>query len=163
MTLLPPTHSHKPHGAVPQQLPAGRRGRDTGRAMSQENVEIARAFFEAYNRQDFEAALKDAAPNFVLDFSRSLGPYRGVYRLDQIRSLMGDMTATFESVQFEAHEFIEVGEDVVVSVTTHFRGREGIEVTARVAHLWTIRGCTVVCVALYQELREALEAVGLRE
>ncbi len=53
--------------------------------MSQENVATARAFLEAYNREDFEAALKHATPGFVLDFSRALGPYRGVYPRNQVR------------------------------------------------------------------------------
>jgi ketosteroid isomerase-like protein len=131
--------------------------------MSQENVEIARAFFEAYNRQDFEAALKDAAPDFVLDFSRSLGPYRGLYRLDRIRDLFEDINSTFESVRFEAHEFLDAAEYVVVPVTTRFQGREGIEVKADVTHLWTFRDGAVVRVSLYEERREALEAAGLRE
>ena len=131
--------------------------------MSQENVEIIRAFFEAYNREDFDAALKDAAPAFVLDFSRSLGPYRGEYRLEQIRDLFAEINETFDSVRFEAHDFIDAGEGVVVPVTTHFRGRDGIEVQARVTHLWTIRDGAVTSVSLYQELPKALEAVGLRE
>jgi ketosteroid isomerase-like protein len=131
--------------------------------MSQENVEIIRAFFEAYNREDFEAALKDAAPGFVLDFSRSLGPYRGVYRLDQIRGLFEEINATFDSVRFDAHNFIDGAECVVVPVTTHFRGRDGIEVQARVTHLWTIHDGAVTSVSLYQELPEALQAAGLGE
>ena len=131
--------------------------------MSQKNVEIIRAFFEAYNREDFDAALKDAAPAFVLDFSRSLGPYRGEYRLDQIRDLFTEINETFDSVRFEAHDFIDAGECVVVPVTTHFRGRDGIEVQARVTHLWTIRDGAVTSVSLYQELPKALEAVGLRD
>jgi ketosteroid isomerase-like protein len=131
--------------------------------MSQENVEIVRAFFEAYNREDFEAALKDAAPDFELDFSRSLGPYRGVYALDQIRGFFGEINATFESVRFEAHDFIDADEYVVVPLTTYFRGRDGIEVKARVTQLWTIRDGAVARVALYQELQEALKAVGLSE
>lgn len=131
--------------------------------MSQENVEIIRTFFEAYNREDFEAALNDAAPDFVLDFSRSLGPYQGVYRLDQVRGLFSEINETFDSVRFEANDFFDAAEYVVVPVTTHFRGRDGIEVHARVTHLWTIRDGAVASVALYQELREALEAAGLRE
>jgi ketosteroid isomerase-like protein len=131
--------------------------------MSQENVEIVRAFFEAYNREDFEAALKDAAHGFELDFSRSLGPYRGVYALDQIRGFFGEINATFESVRFEAHDFIDADEYVVVPLTTYFRGRDGIEVKARVTQLWTIRDGAVARVALYQELQEALKAVGLSE
>jgi ketosteroid isomerase-like protein len=128
--------------------------------MSQENVEIARAFFEAYNREDFEAALKDAAPDFALDFSRSLGPYRGVYGLDQMRGLFEEINGTFESVWFEPHEFIDVAEYVVVPVTTRFQGREGIEVKADVTHLWMFGDGAVVRVTLYQERQDALEAAG---
>jgi hypothetical protein len=51
--------------------------------MSQENVEIVKAAIDAINREDWDAAFKDAAPGFELDFSRALGPYQGVYRLDQ--------------------------------------------------------------------------------
>ena len=35
--------------------------------MSQENVEMIRASLEAWNRCDWDEALKDAAPDFVLD------------------------------------------------------------------------------------------------
>ena len=65
-------------------------GRDTALAMSQENVEIVRAAYDAYNRGDVDAALKYAAPDFELDWSRAVGPQRGIYRLDQVRSFFGD-------------------------------------------------------------------------
>jgi hypothetical protein len=55
------------------------------KAMSQENVEIVKAVVGAINREDWDAAFQDAAPGFELDFSRALGPYRGVHRLDQAR------------------------------------------------------------------------------
>jgi ketosteroid isomerase-like protein len=42
--------------------------------MSQENVEIVRAAFEAINRRDVDAMLTDAAPDFELDWSRAVGP-----------------------------------------------------------------------------------------
>jgi hypothetical protein len=53
--------------------------------MSQKNVEIVKTAIEAINREDWDAAFQGAAPGFELDFSRALGPYRGVYRLDQIQ------------------------------------------------------------------------------
>jgi ketosteroid isomerase-like protein len=116
--------------------------------MSRNNVEIVRAFFEAYNREDFDAALKDAAPGFVLDFSRSLGPYRGVYGLNQIRELFEEINGTFASVRFEPHDFIDADDYVIVPVTTHFRGRDEIEVSARVTHLWKIHDGAVLRVWL---------------
>jgi limonene-1,2-epoxide hydrolase len=46
--------------------------------MSQENVEIVRRAIEAFNREDFDAALQDAAPDMALDWSHSRGPNAGM-------------------------------------------------------------------------------------
>ncbi len=46
--------------------------------MSQENVEIVRAAYDAINREDWDALLQAAAPGFEMDFSRAVGPWRGV-------------------------------------------------------------------------------------
>jgi hypothetical protein len=71
--------------------------------------------------------------------SRAVGPFRGVYGVDQVRGFW------------------------VVPVTLHMRGRDGIEVSARVTQVWTVRGGTLVRMCMYQERQEALEAVGLSE
>jgi ketosteroid isomerase-like protein len=131
--------------------------------MSQENVEIVRATYDAYNRGDLDAALKDAAPEFELDWTRAVGPQRGVYRLDQIRAFLVDFLEAFESTRVEPDEFIEAGDQVVVPQTGYIRGRDGIEVTARVALVWTIRDGAIVRICLYQKKRDALEAAGLSE
>ena len=131
--------------------------------MSQENVEIVRAAYDAYNRGDLDAALVDAAPEFELDWTRAVGPQRGVYRLDQVRAFFVDFLEAFESTRVEPDEFIEAGDQVVVPQTGYIRGRDGIEVTARVALIWTIRDGAIVRICLYQQQREALEAAGLSE
>jgi ketosteroid isomerase-like protein len=129
--------------------------------MSQENVEIVRTALDAYNRGDLEAMLKYAAPDCELDWSRSIGPQRGVYAVDQIPQF--NLGETFESVRTEPEELIDAGDHVVTPMVGYFRGRDGIEVTARFTYLWTFRGGTVVRVTLYQERQDALEAAGLRE
>ena len=68
--------------------------------MSQENVEVVRAALDAYNREDYEAMLKYATPDCELDWSRSVGPQRGVYTIDQFSQL--NIGETFESVRQEA-------------------------------------------------------------
>ncbi len=78
--------------------------------MSQENVAVVRAFLEAYNREDFEAALRYGTPDFVLDFSRALGPYRGIYQRDQVQGFLRELNATFESVRFEPGDFTDAGD-----------------------------------------------------
>ena len=96
--------------------------------MSQENVEIVRAVIDAFNRGDWEAALKHAAPDFEFDFSRAVGPVRGVFKLDQIRAFLDEFFGLWDAVRFEVDEFIEVGEQVAMSFNNYHRGRDGIEV-----------------------------------
>jgi len=129
--------------------------------MSQENVEIVRAAIDAFNRGDLDAVLQDAAPNFELDWSRAMSPLSGVYRLEQVRRFLEEFTEYWESIRNEPHEFIEAGDLVVVPMTGHARGRDGIEVTASPTIVWTIRDGAIERVSMYQEKEDALEALGL--
>jgi ketosteroid isomerase-like protein len=131
--------------------------------MSQENVEIVRAAFAAINLRDWDAALSDAAPDWEYDLSRAVGPFRGVYKLGQARRLFEEFTDPWESLRWEAEEFIEAGEYVVTPFTNYLRGRDGIEVQARAAFLWTIRDRSIARICFYQERQQALEAAGLQE
>ena len=131
--------------------------------MSQENVEIVKAAFDAVNRGDWDAVFQDAAPGFEVDFSRAEGPVHGVFTLDQVRGVLGEFAGNWESVRAEPHEFIEVGDHVVVPNTGHLVGRDGIEVEARVTFTWTIRDGAIERVCMFQERGEALEALALSE
>src|SRR3954454_17299005 len=131
--------------------------------MSQENVELVKAAVDAANREDWDAVFQDAAPGFELDFSRALGPYRGVYGLDQARRFIKDFNATFDSVRSEADQLIDAGEHVVFLGTIYYRGRDGIDTTVSAKQVWTIRDGAVERFVMYQERQEALEAVGLSE
>ena len=131
--------------------------------MSQENVEIVKASIDAINRGDWDAMLKDAAPGFEYDFSRAVGPWRGVVGLDQIRRVLGEFRETWESARVEPHEFIEAGDLVLVPATQHLKGRGGIEVVARATFVWTIRNGAIERVSMYQEKEDALEDLGLSE
>jgi ketosteroid isomerase-like protein len=126
-------------------------------------VEIVKANIDAYNREDWNALAKDAAPGFEMDLSRAIGPVRGVFKLDQILRVVGEFAEYWESVRIEPQEFIEAGDLVVVPWAMHGRGRDGIELVARATFVWTIRDGAVERISLYQEREEALEAVGLSE
>ena len=90
--------------------------------MSQQNVEIVRAALDASMRGDWESAFREVAPNFELDWSRTIGPVPGVYRGEEAQRVLIDFLESWESVRVEPHEFIEEGEHVVVPTTEH-RGR----------------------------------------
>jgi ketosteroid isomerase-like protein len=131
--------------------------------VSQENVELVRRSIASANAGNWESAFRDAASNVELDWSRAQGLLRGVYRGEEAQRLLIDSLDGWQSVRFEPHEFIEVGEHVVVPWTMHFVGRDGIEVQARNTWTFTIRDGMIVRTCLYQDKQEALKAVGLEE
>jgi ketosteroid isomerase-like protein len=131
--------------------------------MSEENVEIVRAAFEAFNRGDVDAWLKHWAPDCELDVSRAVGPMHGTYGLDQIRQAFEEFQQPWESLRQELDELIDAGESVLASVTAYFRGRDGMEVRTRTAWVWTIRDGAIAHICFYQERQDALEAAGLSE
>jgi len=128
---------------------------------------MIRAAMEAWNRRDWDEALKDAAPDFVLDNSMSAGEWRGVHRgPDEVKRTWGMLTEPWQSVRIEVIEFIEAKEGVVVTrQKARFVGRDGIELPGptRSGWLWTIRDGKLASLATYNDLDEALEAAGLSE
>jgi ketosteroid isomerase-like protein len=71
--------------------------------------------------------------------------------------------STFEDVQIETYGWTESGSEVVCSNTAHIRGREGIEVVARSAFVFTVENGQITRLRMFQERAEALEAAGLSE
>jgi ketosteroid isomerase-like protein len=122
-----------------------------------------RAFIDAFNEGDWEAALKHMDSDFELDASRTIGPVRGVFKLDQIRAVMDEFFGLWEAVRVEVDKLVEAGEQVAISSINYHRGRDGIELKVRPSFVWTIRDGRVVHGCFYQEWQEALEALGLSE
>jgi ketosteroid isomerase-like protein len=132
--------------------------------MSQENVEIVRRSVEAWNRRDLPTLGAFYRADAEIDWSRSRGPFKGVYRGRREQETFWDVFfSMFEESHLETHEFMEAGSEVVVWNTAHMRGRDGIEVTARSALVFTVETGLISRLRLFQERAEALEAAGLRE
>ena len=132
--------------------------------MSEETVEIERRENEAWNRRDLATMLALYRSDAEIDWSRSRGPLKGVYRgHGGLKAFWGEFWSAFEDVQVEMHGFTEVGSEVVVPNTAHLRGREGIEVIARSAFVFTLDSGQITRLRLFQERAEALEAAGLAE
>ena len=132
--------------------------------MSQENVEVVRRHVEAWNRRDMATLSALWRSDAEIDWSRARGPLKGVYRgPGEIETLWNEWFFTFEEAQIETHGFTDAGSEVVVSNTTHFRGRQGIEVSASSTWVFTVENGQITCLRLFHERAEALEAVGLSE
>ena len=132
--------------------------------MSQENVEIVRRMNEAWNGRDHGAWLAAYSPEAEIDWSRSRGPLRGVYRGHrELEAFWNELWSTFAELQVEPHGFTEVGSEVVVPNTAHMQGREGIEVIARSTQVQTLDNGQIIRLRMFQERAEALQAAGLSE
>ena len=131
--------------------------------MSREDVEVVREIYGALSRGDIEAALDACRENAVHDWSRSVGPYQGIYRSrDEVRAFFGAVNEATSELSFDVEELIDHGPHVIAVVDVTMRGREsGVVAVGRGGHLWTFREGEVVSFTLFQDKQDALEAVGL--
>jgi ketosteroid isomerase-like protein len=133
--------------------------------VSEENIEVVRRAFDAYNGGDIEGALETWAPDAVWDWSNSRGFDAGVFRgRDEIRAFWRERLAAFEKIRFEIVDLLEVEDGlVIVENIGYVRGRDGIEAEARSAWLIGCRDGELIWLTLYQTRQEALEAAGLSD
>lgn len=125
---------------------------------------MVRQALDAYARRDVGALRALSRPDMELDWSHSKGWLAGVYRgiNDALRFYAGYFEA-FDRITFKPECFIHAGESVVVPNVAHQRGRDGIEVSARSALVFTVRNRQIARICLYQKTEEALKSVGLAE
>jgi ketosteroid isomerase-like protein len=134
--------------------------------MSEENVEIVRRAYEAWNSGALEkgAALFDPAIEWTTPPNLpETGTWSGE---DEVRSGLAGFLESFEELRAEVQELLAAPDGRVVALV-RFTGRgrdtglpvEGAGVDAQV---WTLRDGKVVRVTMYSGTADALEAVGLR-
>jgi len=126
--------------------------------MSQENVEVVRAAFEAWNRNDFDAWIQCFDPE--VQWSALLEEFRGhagirrawqSFKVDlQLRSRYDDIRA--------------LGDPVLALGELTGKGRiTGLNISAEIAQLATFRDGRILGFRDFARHAEALEAVGLSE
>jgi ketosteroid isomerase-like protein len=134
--------------------------------VSQRNVEVVRAALETWSRGDWDAALRDTAPDVVVDNSTAIGEWRGVHRgPEEIRRMWERLTEPWEKVEMEITEVIEARDDLVVASTrARFVGRDGIELPGPTRPGWVFRfrDGKIGHVAFFNSLDDALVAAGLQ-
>jgi ketosteroid isomerase-like protein len=135
--------------------------------MSQENVELVRAAWEAWERRDMEALFAFYDPEIVWDQTRYAGGelaalYSGH---DGVRRFFREWLAPFESYFAYAEDFIDAGDAVVVSVRQGGRGKlSGADVAMPpYMQVYRLRDGRAVRIEVYANQDEALKAVGLAE
>jgi ketosteroid isomerase-like protein len=133
--------------------------------MSQENVEILRRAFEAFNRGDLDGVLADAAPDFEYVASGVMPDFQGVFRgAEEYRRLLGWVPDVFDDARVEATEVIDAGDHLAVSVTFSGRGKQSaVATTWKMWQVWTFEEGRFVRGRGFSSREQALEAAGLRE
>src|SRR5215216_2063999 len=132
--------------------------------MSQENVEIALAAVDAWNRGDREAwmALWDEEAEFYPLRAQLEGEsYRGH---DGLARFLGEMAEDWEEVRFEIDEARDAGEQVVGIGRFRARGRaSGVDLNVPLGVVPRVQRGKIVYIRFFSEPADALEAAGLRE
>ena len=128
--------------------------------MTETNADLVRERFEAMREGDVESMLPLIHPEFEVTTPPGLAAEPDTYRGHEgdppvLRVLLrGD-----EAVCFEADDFIEVGDRVVIPTMLPTRGRTtGIETEQRVVQVWELKDELAFRIEVYATVEEAMEA-----
>jgi ketosteroid isomerase-like protein len=135
--------------------------------MSQENVEIARRWYEVATSKAELLATMPRTMAFCHPDVEWIAPEDGVtYRgRTGVRHRLEEWLESFDVYRYEVHRIIDCGGDeVLVEATEVGRGASsGAEVRSTHCALLTFRDGMVVRIREYYDKGEALEAAGLSE
>ena len=133
--------------------------------MSEENVELVRRAYEAFNRGDPEGMVADAAPEFEYVTTGAIPGAGGEYGgTEQFRQFVDRWWGEFHEPRVEVQELIDAGDQVLASLTFRGRGKQsGVETNWGLWQLWTLRDGKAVHGQGFTSRAEALEAAGLEE
>jgi ketosteroid isomerase-like protein len=132
--------------------------------MSQENVEIVKAFSERFaagghiSDQYFH-------PEIVWDTTASGMPGAGVYNgVDEVRGFWRDWLEPWEDYEIDYSEYIDAGDAVVLVFRQAGTGRgSGIRSEREFFAVWYLRDSKVERFRLFESRKQAFEAAGLSE
>src|SRR5262245_11857147 len=115
------------------------RSQGYSRAMSTDNVELVRAYIEAIAERGFDAAGELIDRDFEMS-QLPLHPEAGTYRGPEAIESMQAWVGSFEEFHWEADEYIDAGDQVVVVIGESGRARgSGVEVDQRFGTVYTLR------------------------
>jgi ketosteroid isomerase-like protein len=137
--------------------------------MSQENVELVRQAFEAFNR-----TFREGTPDLyrLLDPEVEWFPMSSLlegtsyYGHDGVRQWMEDMKRDWASFETRPDRYLDLGDDrVLIEGTWRARGRGGDVLLDFPQATWLVRiGDEGIClVRTFTDREQALEAAGLQE
>ena len=136
--------------------------------MSQANVELVRATWEAWERGDTNGVLSFVDPEveWLTAIDRGLGRAGSLYHGHEgMRELWNLWRSEFDDFSIQANEIRDLGDERVLTLAhIQFRGQaSGIMVESQLALLMTLHNRKIVRSEDYLSYQEAIEDVGLSE
>jgi ketosteroid isomerase-like protein len=132
--------------------------------MSEENVELVRTAYEAWNRSDLDGVLGVLGPDLEFVTTGLFVGQDHVYSgHDGFKKFWRDFRDTWQSLDLIINELRDCDKRVVALVTFEGRGRGGLEVRRQTGAVHTLRDGLVTRIENYEGWAEALEAAGLSE
>jgi ketosteroid isomerase-like protein len=134
--------------------------------MSEENVEIVRRAVEEFNEFGFDGFSDSDLVTDDIEFHEP--PEQPAPRVarggKEVRELGGAFDSAWEEHRSEPQEIRAVDADRVLLVSIeHFKGRDGIEVEAPFAAIFTLRDGKIARWQAFWDKQKALKAAGLSE
>jgi uncharacterized protein len=129
--------------------------------MSQENVEIVRRAYVAFNDGNLDAVLAAMDPDIEWNASDVFFDFPRTYRGRQAwqEEFLRDLMQIFETYRSEPERLLDAGGEVVAVVWVGGRGRRsGADAMARVAHLFAFRDGKIVRFTELRDVDAALDA-----
>jgi ketosteroid isomerase-like protein len=133
--------------------------------MFREDVERLRGAYEAFNEGGgVEAILERLGHEFQVRDRESSPDRETRYGREGIKQLFDSYMEAFDALRLEPDEFIDAGDQIVVSLRQRVRGKgSGAEVVGRIAHVWTMRGGAALRLRIFSDKERALEALEAEE
>ena len=132
--------------------------------MSEDNLQIVRRAWQAYQRGDMEALVAFWDPEVVYDLQHFRtwpeSSYRGV---DGIRRFLTEWLEMWGEYEVDVEEILAAPHDRVVSLITHRAkgGKSGLPMVLPMAQIVTLRDGKMIRFDVYDDRSEALAAAGL--
>jgi ketosteroid isomerase-like protein len=132
--------------------------------MSQENVDVVRRIYAAWEQEGSFAASGLLHPAIVWTNPSNAIETGTRVGTDAFEAAMKSVTDSFGEVHFDIDEYVDTGDDVVALLVMRAQGRtSGASVEDIQGHVWTLDDGKAVRVRWFHDPHEALEAAGLSE
>jgi ketosteroid isomerase-like protein len=132
--------------------------------MSEENVEVARAFYDAYNARNSEALDRLLHPEAEITTLSARGGLGGDWSRGTTRQYFEQLDGAWAGLRLEIEDYRQVGERVVALGVARGAGMSShVEVVSDFAAVLVVRDSHIMLVDSYSHWKDALEAAGLRE